>query len=680
MTTVWVARSWRTAHRVLSLPLWVALVSCAPDVAVAPAEVATVTVSGVPAQFFVGDEVALASRVVDTQGAELSGAVVQWASSAAGIAIVDGAGRVRGVSAGAVTITASAGGKSGTVALAVLPPVATVTVASASATIFVGATQQLTATLRDAGNNVLSGRAVTWSSSNPTVASVSTSGLVTAGTVGGAATITASSEGRSGSAAITVLRPVATIALSPTSAVLAPGATQQLTATLQDADSNVLTGRTVTWTTSDPTVASVSTTGLVTAGTAVGMATITSSSEGRSSAATITVQRPVATVTLLPASVLLAPGAAQQLIAMLQDADNNVLTGRIVTYMTSSPTVASVSTTGLVTAGTAEGTATITAISEGRSGSATITVQRPVATIALSPTSAVLVPGETQQLTATLRDAGNNILTGRAVTWSSSNPVVASVSAAGLITASTSGTATITASVEGRSGSATVTVTATFRSCKAVLLANPQASSGVYEIASDGTAGSRTTAYCDMTTDGGGWTRVVGHRITNNVPRAVPTTSITEGLRLASVDSGAVSAPAMQSVRSNWGIAQVRFLCEKPSVGRRVHIVTGNTTVIDYLLGAAVAGPAAPGTFTRLNDDTSLITQQPQRWGFDGANVFIGNWGDHTRVTPQNRLLDHSFWISAERHWNIFPSHRAECDDFVNTNAAANGFWYVYVR
>ena len=82
-------------------------------------------------------------------------------------------------------------------------PVASVQVTPSSATIAVNATVQLTATPKDAGGNPLSGRAITWTTNNSGVATVSTSGLVS-GKAAGAATITATSEGKSGTAAITV--------------------------------------------------------------------------------------------------------------------------------------------------------------------------------------------------------------------------------------------------------------------------------------------------------------------------------------------------------------------------------------------------------------------------------------------------------------------------------------------
>src|SRR5207244_3276099 len=96
--------------------------------------------------------------------------------------------------------------------------------------------------------------------------------------------------------------------------------------------------------------------------------------------------------------------------------------------------------------------------------SANITVAcapAPVATVTVSPASINLQTGQTSQLTPTPKDANGNVLTGRTVTWSSDNGSVATVNATGLVTASGVGTATITATSEGKSGTASVTVTTT---------------------------------------------------------------------------------------------------------------------------------------------------------------------------------------------------------------------------
>ena len=108
------------------------------------------------------------------------------------------------------------------------------------------------------------------------------------------------------------------------------------------------------------------------------------------------------------------------------------------------------------------GSATITAASGGKSGAATITVSlAPVASVTVSPSQLSLRDRDGQRtgtLTATLRDAGGSILTGRAVAWSSSNTQIATVNQSGVVTAQREGDTTITAASEGKSGTASVQV------------------------------------------------------------------------------------------------------------------------------------------------------------------------------------------------------------------------------
>src|SRR4029079_15609865 len=111
---------------------------------------------------------------------------------------------------------ATSEGKSGTATITVnLAPVNTVTVLPNPSSTFVGFTTTLTATLKDANGNTQTGRTVTWQSSNTTVASVNSSGVVT-GLAPGTSTITATSEGKSGTSTLSVtLAPVATVTVSP---------------------------------------------------------------------------------------------------------------------------------------------------------------------------------------------------------------------------------------------------------------------------------------------------------------------------------------------------------------------------------------------------------------------------------------------------------------------------------
>lgn len=165
-------------------------------------------------------------------------------------------------------------------------PVASVTIAPASASVAVGETQQLIATARDAGGTQVSAT-FTWSSSDGSLASVDANGLVT-GVAEGTATITATTGGISGTAAVAVTPPpVATVEVDPTAATLNVGETVQLTATPKDASGAVVaTG--VNWTSSDAAVASVDSDGLVTANGS-GQATISATADGQSGSAAIDV-------------------------------------------------------------------------------------------------------------------------------------------------------------------------------------------------------------------------------------------------------------------------------------------------------------------------------------------------------------------------------------------------------
>jgi hypothetical protein len=178
------------------------------------------------------------------------------------------------------------------------PAVATVTVAAAStitvsgipSSLIAGQSAQPTGVVKDASGNTLA-RTVTWSSSNGAIATVNaTTGQVTA-IAPGTVQIVASSSGVTQATSLTVLAAVASISVNPSSALLTVGQTTQLIVTLRDASNNVLTGRTVTYSSSASTVASVSSSGVV-AAVSAGTAIITSTSEGRSTTTSVTVNNP----------------------------------------------------------------------------------------------------------------------------------------------------------------------------------------------------------------------------------------------------------------------------------------------------------------------------------------------------------------------------------------------------
>ena len=348
--------------------------------------------------------------------------------------------------AGSATISGAVGGLSSSISVTIVQvPVSSVVVLTRSA-LLPGDTTTATAIARDSIGAPITGRQVTWATSNPMVATITPAGYITA--VGsGSAFITAIVDGVQGFTTIQIsVNPIATIQVALSSSTLTTlGSSAVATATAGDAGGAVLQGRSIGWTSSNPSIATVDVNGVVTA-VSLGTTTIVATGEGKQGSATVTVsQAPVATVTLsLNAPVLISQ--TTRITALLQDASRNTLNNRQIVWASSNPSVVSVTQAGLVT-GVSTGTAVITAVSEGITGSINISLPQTVgvlATVTVSAGQTVLQPQQQSQATAVLRDV-NNIVTTGIVAWTSSNPSVASVSSNGVVAALSSGSTTITA-------------------------------------------------------------------------------------------------------------------------------------------------------------------------------------------------------------------------------------------
>lgn len=192
-------------------------------------------------------------------------------------------------------------------------------------TLPVSRTAQLSASALDQAGQVITGVNFTWSSSDPAIATVDNSGVITA-LAPGSVTITAVAAGRSGSATVLVSSggggPLS-ITLTPLRDTLAVGATVQLAATARDSSGGIVSGLTFTWSSSNSAVARVGTGGLVTA-VAAGQVTVLASSNGQSGGATIVVTSPVADTTLVRLSTFLAGSGDDQIRDMTTDASGNI--------------------------------------------------------------------------------------------------------------------------------------------------------------------------------------------------------------------------------------------------------------------------------------------------------------------------------------------------------------------
>jgi hypothetical protein len=170
-------------------------------------------------------------------------------------------------------------------------------------------------------------------------------------------------------------------------------------------------------------------------------------------------QRSLDRVTLTAPATTVEVNGTLQLSATPVDGSGRAVSAQV-TWSSSAPAVADVSASGLVT-GKSLGSATITAQAGGKSASVQLSVTGPgVASVLVTPNPVSVAVLKTATLVAQARDAGGNALSGRTAQWSSSNTGIAEVSAAGVVTGRSVGTATITATVDGKQGSATVNVTA----------------------------------------------------------------------------------------------------------------------------------------------------------------------------------------------------------------------------
>ena len=168
----------------------------------------------------------------------------------------------------------------------------------------------------------------------------------------------------------------------------------------------------------------------------------------------------VTTVVVSPAFTSLDLGATGTLVVEVRDQTGKPMTGKTPTWTSSSPASVSVDASGGVR-GLAVGSASIVASVEGKSGSAVVAVVPPaVASVTVTALAGPLTAGQTGTLVATPKDKAGNAITGRVISWSSSATRIATVDNAGLVTAVSPGTATITALSDGISGTATVVVAA----------------------------------------------------------------------------------------------------------------------------------------------------------------------------------------------------------------------------
>jgi uncharacterized protein YjdB len=370
--------------------------------------------------------------------------------------------------------------------IAIGPPLATIKVTPSTASLTVPGTQTFTAaTLDPFGNQIKA--AVTWKSSKTRVGTITSAGLFTA--IGaGTATITATGGGTgsgtiTGTATATVSATVSapspapvltTVTISPLNPKVSAGRTKQFTATTLD-QNNAPIGATLSWTSSNTSVGTITSTGLfkaVSQGTTTITVTAVNGSTTAKNSTIVTVSSStqvsgLTTVTISPLTPTVQIPDTLQFLANALD-QNKASIGATLTWSSSDPANGTInSTTGLFKAvGPGTTTITVTAVN----GSTTVTnstkvsVTEPnqnseVKTIKVSPPKAKIVVGKSRTFIATAFDQFKQAIS-VIFTWSSSNTTVGTIDNTGKFTSLAEGTTTITATNGTINGSAFVTVKA----------------------------------------------------------------------------------------------------------------------------------------------------------------------------------------------------------------------------
>ncbi|MGY3942052.1 beta strand repeat-containing protein [Aeromonas tecta] len=390
--------------------------------------------------------------------------IASWNSADTSIATIDEKGLVKTLKISSTGITANYQGvTSNTSNLTITDAIATkISVIPPTTALAKGLSLQLQAiaTFSDDTTQDVSTQA-SWLSNNPTVLSVDNKGKITALDVGDA-TVIATIQGITGQTTVSAVNlAVSQIQIIPATVQLAIGTTTKLTAIATFADQSTQDISTqAAWLSSNPAVATVDNTGLVT-GVAAGTVTLSATLLGVTATTSIQVNNAsVTALQVIPAVSTIALGTKSQLQAIATFSDGSTQdVSTQAQWSSSNPVIASVDSQGKVT-GAGIGQASITATLGSVSRSVSITITNAIATSlqVIPPTASLPVGGKLQfQAVATFSDNSSQDVTSQ-VSWNSSDINVATIDLDGEATAVNTGGANISAVFHGVSSNTVLLV------------------------------------------------------------------------------------------------------------------------------------------------------------------------------------------------------------------------------
>lgn len=214
-----------------------------------------------------------------------------------------------------------------------------------------------------------------------------------------------------------------------------------------------------------------------------------------------------------------------------------------------------------------------------------------------------------------------------------------------------------------------------FKSCHEILTNFPQATSGIYVIDPDGYAGANpsTNCYCDMSTDGGGWTLVLNylHAGNTNPALVVKTNSLPlQGSTTLGTDESASASTwgnVSNTYLSAFTFSELRFYAKTSAHTRVIHFKTSHTNTMNYFLTGtgSMSGIGTAGNYTALTGHSSYLPASSASYFTNQGNA---------------AMTEFPFWLNGTYHWGIRGGgSRWEVDDYPG-NSANSTLHQIWIR